>query len=255
VNFIARTVTKVIKSTGDDEYSLEYISTGLMNTAELSIEQARKETGRLGTITSKMSYQFRELLAEEKPKKQKKFLKKIRSYEEMTDRMELEISEYLMGVSASGTLSNSSSLKVTALLSTINDLERIGDIFFQMSKDVERNYENDKTFKEKQIENILKMMDLVDEAISIMISNLQSTDKSVTLAPAMEIEAQIDGLRDQFKMKQSKDIDKDKYDPKRDSLYMDILHLCEKLGDHIINVSEAITGEKERELKNELDPS
>jgi phosphate:Na+ symporter len=56
-------------------------------------------------------------------------------------------------------------------------------------------------------------------------------------------------------VKQSKDMDKDKYDPKRDSLYMDILHLCEKLGDHIINVSEAITGEKERELKDELDPS
>ena len=253
VNFIAKVVTKTIKSSGDDEYSLEYISTGLMNTAELSIEQARKETGRFGKLTGKMSNQFRELLTAEKPKKQKKLLKKIRDYEEMTDRMELEISEYLMSVSASGTLSSDSALKVTSLLSVVNDLERVGDIFFQMSKDVERNYDNEKTFKDKQIENMLKMMDLVDEAIAIMTSNLSSTNSHISLEPAMKIEIEINDFRNQLRKGQSKDIEKDKYDPKRDGLYKDIFHLCEKLGDHIINVSEAITGEKERELKEEIE--
>ncbi len=253
VNFIARTVTKVIKSSGDDEYTLEYISTGLMNTAELSIEQARKETGRFGKMTGKMSKQFRELLTSEKPKKQKKLLKKIREYEEMTDRMELEISQYLMDVSASGTLSSDSALKVNGLLSVVNDLERVGDIFFQMSKDVERNYENEKTFKDKQIENILKMMDLVDEAIKIMSTNLESTHSDISLEPAMRVEFEINDYRNRLRKGQTKDIEKEKYDPKRDSLYKDIFHLCEKLGDHIINVSEAITGEKERELKEELE--
>ncbi|MEP1094517.1 MAG: Na/Pi cotransporter family protein [Cyclobacteriaceae bacterium] len=253
VNFIARVVTKAIKSSGDDEYSLEYISTGLMNTAELSIEQARKETGRFGDMTGKMSRQFRELLTAEKPKKQKKLLKKIRDYEEMTDRMELEISEYLMGVSASGTLSSASSLKVTSLLSAVNDLERVGDIFYQMSRDVERNYDNEKRFKDKQIENILKMMDLVDDAIAIMNANLESTEKDIRLEPAMRIEAEINEYRNQLRKRQSKDIEKEKYDPKRDSLYKDVFHLCEKLGDHIINVSEAITGEKERELMEEAE--
>ncbi|MEP5614262.1 MAG: Na/Pi cotransporter family protein [Cyclobacteriaceae bacterium] len=253
VNFIARTVTKAIKSTGDDVYTLEYISTGLMNTAELSIEQARKETTRLGKMAGKMSSQFRELLTSDKPKKQKKLLKKLRDYEEITDRMELEISEYLMSVSASGTLSSTSSLKVTSLLSAVNDLERVGDIFFQMSKDVERNYDNEKTFKDKQIENILKMMDLVDDAIAIMITNLESTEKAIGLESAMKVEVAINDYRNQLRKGQNKDIEKEKYDPKRDSLYKDIFHLCEKLGDHIINVSEAITGEKERELAEEAE--
>lgn len=253
VNFIARTVTKAIKSSGDDEYSLEYISTGLMNTAELSIEQARKETTRLGETAGKMSSQFRDLLITEKPKKQKKLLKKLRDYEEITDRMELEISEYLLSVSASGTLSSASSLKVTSLLSAVNDLERVGDIFFQMSKDVERNYDNEKTFKDKQIENILKMMDLVDEAITIMNANLESTEKDISLEPALKIEVAINEYRNQLRKGQNKDIEREKYDPKRDSLYKDIFHLCEKLGDHIINVSEAITGEKERELMEDAE--
>ena len=59
-------------------------------------------------------------------------------------------------------------------------------------------------------------------------------------------------LRNQLRKDQTKDIEKEKYDPKRDGWYKDLFHLCEKLGDHIINVSEAITGEKERESKDEL---
>ena len=253
VNFIAKVVTKAIKSTGDDEYSLEYINTGLMNTAELSIEQARKETVRLGELTLKMGIQFRELLEAEKPKKQKKLLDKIAALEEMTDRMEMEISEYLMGVSTAGTLSARSTIKVTSLLSCVNDLERIGDIVFQMSKDVERNLENNKGFKNKQINNILKMMDLVDEAFKIMIQNLDSTSKQISLEPAVKIEQEINQMRDQLRNDLTHNIEKDKYDAKRDGLYKDIFHLCEKLGDHIVNVSEAITGGKEKTLKEELD--
>lgn len=235
----------------DEEYHLEYIGTGMMNTSELSIEQARKETVRFGEVVANMSRKFRELMLSDKPKKQKKLLKKIRAYEEITDRMEAEISEYLVAVATKGTLSTSSTIKVTGLLSMVNDLERIGDIFFQMSKDVERSIKNDNHFKEKQIENILGMMDLVDQAIDIMLANMQSNEQEISLDPAMKIEAAINELRDKLRKRQSRDIKKEKYDPKRDSLYKDIFHLCEKLGDHIINVSEAITGEKEREHKAE----
>lgn len=65
----------------------------------------------------------------------------------MTDRMEHEISEYLMKVTSSGTLSDSSTIRVTSLLSAVNDLERIGDIFFQMSRDVERILKSDKNLR------------------------------------------------------------------------------------------------------------
>lgn len=253
VNFIARTVTKAIKSTGEDEFSLEYISTGMMNTSELSIEEARKETVRMGEMTMKMSRQFQNLLEEIKPKKQKKLLKKIRDFEIMTDRMEHEISEYLMKVASRGTLSNTSSIKVTSLLSAINDLERIGDLFFQMSRDVERILKSEKKFKNKQIKNLQEMMVLIDEALLIMRDNLDSTQKDNSLEPAMLVEEKIDGLRDTYRKDLTREIEKEKYDPQRDGWYKDLFHLCEKIGDHAINVSEAMTGEKERVLKEELE--
>ena len=249
VNFIAKVVTKVIKSSGDDEFRLEYISTGMMNTAELSIEEARKETVRFGDIAVKMSGQFRELLQADKPKKQKKLMKKIRRYEEMTDQMEQEISKYLMAVSGSGTLSSEGTRRITSLLSIVNDLERIGDIFFQMSRDIDRLIKNEMSFKSKQVENLIGMMDLIDEALALMMTNLQSRPDSISLEPAMQKEKQIDKFRNKLRKELMKEMDKENYEPKRDGWYKDLFHLCEKLGDHIINVSEAITGESERELK------
>ena len=249
VNFIAKVVTKVIKSSGDDEFRLEYISTGMMNTAELSIEEARKETVRFGDIAVKMSGQFRELLQADKPKKQKKLMKKIRRYEEMTDQMEQEISKYLMAVSGSGTLSSEGTRRITSLLSIVNDLERIGDIFFQMSRDIDRLIKNEMSFKSKQVENLIEMMDLIDEALALMMTNLQSRPDSISLEPAMQKEKQIDKFRNKLRKELMKEMDKENYEPKRDGWYKDLFHLCEKLGDHIINVSEAITGESERELK------
>ncbi|NQZ76131.1 MAG: Na/Pi cotransporter family protein, partial [Ekhidna sp.] len=250
VNFIARVVTRTIKNTGDDEFQLEYISTGMMNTAELSIEEARKETVRMGQITQKMSKQYRHLITEEKPKKQGKLLKKIREYEVMTDRMEHEISEYLMKVSTSGTLSNKSTIRVTNLLSAINDLERIGDLFFQMSRDVERILNSDKKFKNKQVQNLIQMLNLIDDALTIMVNNLD-TDGPMTLETALNKESEINDFRNSLRKDLTKYIEKDKYDPQRDGWYKDLFHLCEKIGDHAINVSEAMTGERERELKDD----
>ncbi len=73
VNIIAKAVTKMVSSKGDDEeFHLEYIGTGMMDTAELSLEEAAKETSKFGEITSRMSGFLRDLLEAKKTKKQNK---------------------------------------------------------------------------------------------------------------------------------------------------------------------------------------
>lgn len=251
VKFIADVAQKAVKTTGDDEFKLEYISTGMMNTAELSIEEARKETVRLADVATKMSKAFRSLLDSDKPKKQKKFLKKIRNQEEITDRMEQEISKYLLDVSSSGTLSAEGTRQVSQLLSVVNELERIGDIYFQMSKDVDRSVSNETFFTDKQVKNLHGMLDLIDDAFEIMKQNLSSIKGTKEgLAPAVAKEEEINKMRNQLRKQLMKEMDNTSYDPRRDGWYKDLVHLCEKLGDHIINVSEAITGELEKDVRD-----
>ena len=247
---IANIVTKIVKPKGDDdeEFKLAYIGTGLMNTAELSLEEAKKETAHFGKVVQKMSNSFKKLLDEDKPKKQKKLLKKVRNFEEITDRMEEEICTYLSRVT-DGSLSANASARVVSLLSIVNDLERVGDVFFQMSKDIENKLDKEFHFTQEQKDNLFKMLALVDEAIDIMNGNLDSDYNNVSITRALEAEKAIDSFRDELRDEFKVQVNNKGFNHKLGSSYKDVYQSLEKVGDHIINVSEAITGESEREIK------
>ncbi|MEQ9303719.1 MAG: Na/Pi cotransporter family protein [Marinoscillum sp.] len=250
VKFIAMVVIRAIKSKDDeeDEFKLEYIHTGLLNTAELSLEEAQKETAIFGKIILKMSGVMKELLSEPKKKRQKKLLKKMRKYEENTDHLEEEISNYLAKVS-DGSLSSATSARVVSLLSIINDMERIGDMFFQMSKDFETKQKEKRGFTKKQNSNLIKMFDLMDSSINTMVENLNSNFKNVSLEPAIKHEQSIDEYRNKLRKELMEEMRSKHYDVQLGALYKDLFQSMEKVGDHVINVTEAITGESERAVK------
>ncbi|MEQ9423730.1 MAG: Na/Pi cotransporter family protein [Cyclobacteriaceae bacterium] len=251
VDFIAKTVIKMVSSKGDDEeFKLEYIGTGMMDTAELSLEEAAKETAKFGLITSKMSGFLRDLIDAKKSKKQNKLLAKIRKYEEITDRMEEEVTSYLMKVSQ-GQLSNDASLRVASLLSINNDLERVGDIIFQMSKDIGRKIENEIEFNDEQLKGIHKILDSIDAAFNVMNTNLQKINGDISITDAFEKESAVNLVRDKLRKQHLKRMEDKGYDAKSGTIYKDFIFSCEKAGDHIMNVSEAITGEKEKEVKQQ----
>ncbi|MFY0607370.1 MAG: Na/Pi cotransporter family protein [Cyclobacteriaceae bacterium] len=252
VNFIASIVVRLVKAKGEDaeDFKLEYIGTGLLNTAELSLEEAQKETASFGKIITKMSSTLRELLTEPKNKTQKKLIKKMRKYEEITDHIEEEISKYLTKVS-DGKLSAFASTRVVSILSIINDLERIGDVFFQISKDFE-NKKNDKLeLTKKQKENLKKMHDLLDDSINTMVENLNSDYKKVSIDTAIAHENSINSCRDELRLHHMSQMTSKKFDPQVGALYKDLFMSFEKIGDHVINVTEGITGESERKLNRE----
>ncbi len=248
VGFIAKTVIKMIPSKGEDdeEFHLEYIGTGMMQTAELSLEEATKETAKFGEITARMSEFLRELVETDKPKRQKKLLKKIKKYEEITDRIDDELASYLMRVSE-GSLSDESTRKVSHLLNISNNLETIGDIFFQMSRDLEKFFEGDIIFNSEQKGGVLSILDEIDKAFEIMVTNLNEDYDKVAIEPAYEQENRINKQKKALQKKHTKRIETKMYNINSDSVYKDLFFACEKIGDHIINVSEAVTGQKDKD--------
>lgn len=248
VGFIAKTVIRMIPSKGEDdeEFHLEYIGTGMMQTAELSLEEATKETAKFGEITARMSEFLRELVETDKPKRQKKLLKKIKKYEEITDRIDDELASYLMKVSE-GSLSDESTRKVSHLLNISNNLETIGDIFYQMSRDLEKFFEGDIIFNSEQKNGVLSILDEIDKAFEIMNANLNEDYEKVAIEPAYEQETKINKHKKSLQKKHTKRIETKMYNINSDSVYKDLFFACEKIGDHIINVSEAVTGQKEKD--------
>lgn len=226
----------------DNTFRLKFISSGLMSSAELSIAQAHKEIELFGKLIDKMHFSFQGLFYK-KQKKHDKFLKKIRKREEITDNIELEVAEYLTKIS-SFSLSESNSRRIRGMHSMINDLERIGDIYFQMSKTFEQMQSEDIKLPDDAVKEIGNMLDLIHKAIRNTRNNLEMVNGNTDLEKSIKLENQINQLRDKLMEAHYNRLEKKAYSTKAGFIYLDYLNRMEKIGDHLFNVNEAIAGKK-----------
>lgn len=226
----------------DEQKRLTYISGGLMPTAELSIGEAYKEVEQLARITEKISFSTYGLFFKDKDMRQK-FLDKIKSREEITDKIELEIAQYLTNVSEFN-LSKTSSRRVRSMLRMTNDLERIADLYYQISRTFDRMDSEDITLPENAMEDIRDMMQLVQDAIQLMRENMAGEYGDVNMNEAHLMEMKIDALRDELRESHYLRLERGDYSPKAGIYYLDFINRLEKIGDHILNVNEASAGLK-----------
>ena len=240
---IVRFAERTVKSQGDmdEEFHLEHIGTGLMQTAELSVLEANKEVAKFGRISSKLFKMIPELMTETDNKKFNNLMSRIKKYEDITDRMEVEIADYL-AEAAKGELSDTASKKVRSMLSIVNDMERIGDICYQMSITIERKNEQKAYFTPELRTSLEEMIAEVLKALEIMNKNLNSEYKQVSMTDANGAEDIINKMRNKLRKEYLTKIEKGEVKIQTGMIYNNLIHSLEKVGDHVHNITEAITG-------------
>ena len=241
--FLANLATKTVKSKGnmDEEYHLEYIDSGLMTSPEISISEAKKELVKFAALTKAMNDNFRLLLKEQESEAFENLITQMRKYEDITDNYEEEITDFLTKVSQ-GELSEENSFDIRRLLSIVGDLEQIGDIFYGMAIIMERKKEHKVWFIQEQRDQLNALLDKLDKAFDVLLNNLNTDYSQVVMTDAKTIENEIDELRDKAQTQHLESMEKGDYSYKSGMYYKDLFSNCERIGDYIIKVSEAITG-------------
>ena len=236
-------VIKPKKSTvlDDEEFRLRFISGGLMSTSELSILQAWKEISVFGQRTHRMFDFVQQLYKLEDEQEFVKLYSRIEKYENICDRLEVEIGNYLNSVS-DGRLSDRSKRQLHAMLRIVSELESVGDGNYNLARLIKHKFDGQVKFTPYMDDNIRMMFGLVENSIYQMTLTL-NTDGITTaenLNKAHNIENEINNFRNQLKQQNTINISEKTYDYQTAIAYMDIISECEKTGDYVINVQEAV---------------
>lgn len=246
VKWIERLVCIVIKPKSEDEeeYRLRYITGSMLSTAELSILQAHKEISLFAERAGRMLEMVQGLFYDKNEESFLKTYNRVEKYENISDRMEIEIANYLTCV-AEGRLSSESKEEIRIMLRTVSEIESIADSCNNMARSIKRRNEFKSVFTDEQNHNVDQMLGLTKKALQRMIELLKKSDLVRSDAnPSYNIENEINNYRSRLKARNMEDINNKKYQYQDGVYYMDIVGEAEKLGDYVLNVVQAVVEKK-----------
>lgn len=245
VSLIEKTVCTLIKPKAEDEeYRLRYITGGMLSTAELSILQAHKEISLFAERTARMFNMVKELFYEKNEETFLKTYSRIEKYENISDRMEIEIANYLTEVSE-GRLSSESKEEIRIMLRAVSEIESIADSCNNLARSIKRRNEFKSEFTEEQNKHLDHMFELVSGALDRMNVILHKPELvHDDINPSYNIENEINNYRNQLKSRNIEDINNKLYQYQDGVYYMDMVSESEKLGDYVLNVVQAVIEKK-----------
>ena len=225
----------------EEEFRLQYIQANLVQTPEIAVLQAQKETAAFAQRVNKMFGMVRTLFHETDPKDFAELFSQIEHEEDTTDKMEIGIARYLEQVSEDH-LSDETKQKIRQMMREISELESIGDACYKLARTMERKQESGKTFTDHQTEQLYNLMLLCDHALTQMQTVMHGHRSEHDIRETFRIENDINQLRQQLKTENVRAVNDHEYDYAVGTLYVDIINELEKLGDYVVNVVEARFG-------------
>ncbi|MDR1757236.1 MAG: Na/Pi cotransporter family protein [Culturomica sp.] len=237
---LAKLVSKIIpeKKNHDEAFKLKHIKIGLLSTPDASLFQAQQEIALYGRNTRDMFRKVTE--AFELPVKDfEKALDKLFTLEDESDKVEVEIADYLTKVTESK-LSTENSQRIRAMFKIVTEIESIADSSLNVAKAVSRRNNQQEVFPEELKNKLEKMFKLVDEALSVMCDNLAKECREVNAKKAYELERAINDYRTILRQEHLIAIEEKRYNYPIGIIYMDMFSECEKIGDYAINITESI---------------
>ena len=222
---------------------LEFLSSGFLQAAELSVFQAKQEVMRFGELAHRMFNFIPAMIIETDKKEFENLRERVSKYEEITDRVEVEITTFLVKVSKKQ-LSGHAAEELRRMRIVCAEVERIGDICLKMSTLLAKKKEEKVYFMPAQRSELFEMFKLTNDAFEHMLENLDKGESFArqNLSRSIELENRINLFRDAVGEGVIEDIEKGVAHVKSAFYFNKLITSCEKIGDTILNISEAVAG-------------
>ena len=236
----AYVVTKLIP--GEDvtiEYKPKHLDRHFIEQSPaIAIGQAKEEVIRMGEFSIqglKESYEYLKT-------GNKKHAETAYQIEDAINNLDRRITDYLIEVS-SVSISAVESLRHVMLLETVRDIERIGDHFENIIELVDFRDVNRVKLTEDAMNDLAEMFTLTIETVQMSIDSLNKNDMDMARSVAQK-EALIDKMERKFRKNHILRLNEGHCTAQAGMVFVDIVSNLERIGDHAVNIAEAILGKR-----------
>ncbi|ALS74201.1 sodium-dependent phosphate transporter [Planococcus rifietoensis] len=233
-------VTKVIP--GDEvliEFKPKHLDLNFIEQSpSIALGQAKEEVLRMG----KYSVQGLEETYEYLKTKSKKHAEMGYQLEDAINNLDGKITDYLVLISAES-ISAADSTRHTMLMETVRDIERIGDHFENIIELIDYQEANKVKLTAEAMEDLDEMFTLTIATVSKSLDALDTTSHELAREVA-EQEDLIDKMERKFRKKHILRLNEGACSAQAGIVFVDIVSNLERIGDHSVNIAEAILGNR-----------
>lgn len=239
IGLLAKLSTRIIQ--GEDteiEYSLKYIDSRVLNTPPLALSQARLEANRMAILCVECLDDTLKFIQT----KDTKLLDGLNKKEDLIDLLQRQILDFLVAISQRP-ISQEVSKEISSLMHMVNDLEKVGDYCENLWGLGERKIDEKIKFSDMANAEFEDLAGKTRDFLAFIQSALERQDVSIQ-EKAQFMENQINALEESLRLNHISRLNTGECSVTPGLIFIDMLHNCEKIGDHTHSVTRALLGKK-----------
>ncbi|MCA9020428.1 MAG: Na/Pi cotransporter family protein, partial [Planctomycetaceae bacterium] len=237
---IATLLTRIVKDQPQEIAHLQSLDIRILETPALAIDQSRGAVIKMGALCNEMAQILYRILSQEKPDPDD--VEKLFKHEEELDRMQDEVTSYITHLLAMD-LTQDVISKGRCQLRMADEYESISDYLQRIAKFRLKLNKQGRVFDDAHNNSLLDLLTMVEKQLNHVTTAYQQSHTDVvsaTIRSGTEIKHKVKTLQ-----REHLDyLSSEKVDPYINVSYTSTLNALRRVRDHVINLAEALAGEK-----------
>lgn len=237
--FLVKIANKLVPGDIDEEVvGLKFLDSRIIETPSIAVGQVSKEVGRMGKVVKTNL----EIAAKAFFEKDQKLIKEVFSQEKVINRLETDITGYLVELS-NAPLTNEQHISVNTLFNTINDIERVGDHADNLAELAQYRIDHRLFFTDEAIDELKIMFVKVEKTYLGALKAFKDMDFEQANQVLRE-EEEVDFMEKQYRANHIDRLNKFECQPSSGVIFLDILSNLERISDHSSNIAQYVLDKK-----------
>jgi phosphate:Na+ symporter len=239
VAILACIVTKLIADRDEDQdpYRTKYIDRRFLNNPPVALAQAKRETLHM----ARMAFEAFHNAIDHFKNPQEESLEKSQALEAGLDRLEREITDYVV-LASRKQLSMAESISANIILQSLNDIERIGDHCENIIEQADYAQKNQVSFSGEAQQELDNIIEITRNALILAYQTLEHHDKAAA-EQVLPLEEEIDDLTEDYRKNHIRRLNEGKCNGSNGAVFLDMLTNLERVSDHCRNIAQYILEE------------